>query len=157
MNRIRHFAANAGTWGVIRVLLVTAGVVALTAYSIHERDYLAPAFVALAPVATYFVRRWMTSHVDATKTLLNLVAVVFIACLLLFRGQIDVEVDWMRRAVVFVAAYYISCYFWLLSDPDVLAGPAYAKFVRLANESNRVHDDVDGLNRTRRATERTSR
>ena len=123
MERIRRFAFNAGVFGTIRVVVVSVAVVGLFACAVHwGATLIIIPGMCIALIVPFCIRHYLVEHVNLTRRAMNIFAIAAIAALTLFRQQYGVEDFWLRFPTTILAATYVGCYFWLLSDPLIVRG-----------------------------------
>lgn len=117
MNRLERFYQNAGLLGIAQVCIISF--VLFFALSKDMRlgiaIYTIPA-VAILFFATYIFRNILVDHVELTRKIMNMCALLIIVIFILFEKKFNQENLLFRLFMASFLSSYISSYFWLLSD-----------------------------------------
>lgn len=120
MTRLQHFSRNAGLANCVKLLLLAALVFFALKKDFETGLWLisVPA-LAIGLAIPFFVREMILRQFSVVRIVMNLVAAVGIVLAVVMRQKSGVEPDWLRVLLTFVIAFYISAYFWALSDERI--------------------------------------
>jgi len=120
MDRIHRFIANAGFFGTARTLIVSGAVIVLLACAVHYGVAISAILgTIVAFLLGYILQNPMAQNVTVTKHVMNTIALCVIIALWRFPNAY--EIAWVKIFAPIGATLYLSCYFWFLSHPDIVA------------------------------------
>ena len=117
MTRLQHFSRNAGLANCIKLLLLAA-----LAFFALKKDFetglwlISVPALAIGLAIPFFAREMILRQFSIVRIVMNLVAAAGIVVAVVMRQKSGFEPDWLRVLLTFVIAFYISAYFWTLSD-----------------------------------------
>lgn len=120
MARLQYFFLNAGIANCIRLALLA--VILLFALQADFQSGLwvmsLPAF-AIGLTIPFFSREAILRQFSIVRAVMNIVAFGGIIFAAFLRKGHGFEPAWLRILLAFVIAFYISAYFWILSDEQI--------------------------------------
>ena len=120
MSRAAHFFRNAGTANLLKLLVLSILVLLALSkdFSTGLWTLSVPAFAAGVAIP-FFIREWLLAQFSVVRIVMNGIAIVAIVLAVLMGGRGGSEPAWLRISLAFVIAFYVSAFFWMLSDERI--------------------------------------
>ena len=121
MDRFTRFARNAGVQGCL-----FSGIVAAIVVFALIRDFRTGHWVVTVPLLlgtlalTYTIRGILVENISVMRVVMNIIAVLGIAAVVLLPKMAGPEPLWVRALIVGFLGTYMGCYFWMLSDDRIV-------------------------------------
>jgi len=121
MDRFTRFARNAGVQGC-----VFTGIVAVIVIFGLIRDFRMGHWIVTVPLLlgtlglTYAIRAILVENISVMRVVMNIIAVLGIAAVVLLPKMAGPEPLWMRALIIGFLGTYMGCYFWMLSDDRIV-------------------------------------
>lgn len=123
MNKPRfvRFWRVAGPVGVVQFVIVTGILTLLAVYLPRKGEYLELAAALVCPAAAgFFLRGVLVEHLGTARTCLNALAWGLVIFAMVRRGVPALNLPVVITVVLALLSFYISAYFWMLSDRGVV-------------------------------------
>ena len=120
MIRLQQFCRNAELANCIKLLILAVIVFFALRKDFQTGLWLTslPAF-AIGLAIPFFAREVILRHFSIVRVVMNIVAFGGIIFAAVMRQGSGFEPAWLRVFLAFVIAFYISAYFWTLSDERI--------------------------------------
>jgi hypothetical protein len=117
MSRLKYFFRNAGTSNILKLFILSVLVLFALKKDIAVGLWLYsfPAFIAGLAIA-FFAREFILQQFSVAKIIMNVAAIAGIVFAAIMQRSSGSEPDWLRVSLAFIIAFYVSAYFWTLSD-----------------------------------------
>ncbi len=122
LTRVKQLYRNAGLWGIVRTVLVLGVVIAVAVAIPMARPAYWPVVVgaAIGLLVPYFSRAFLIKHLSKVQSAHRYAGLGILAVIFILREPIRQAGPVTLAICLGVLAAYISLYFWLLSDPEVV-------------------------------------
>ncbi len=120
MARFSRFANNAGVQGCL-----FSGIVAVIVVFGLIRDFRMGHWIVTVPLLlgalglTYTIRGILVENISVMRVVMNILAILGIAAVVLLPKMDGPEPLWMRALIIGFLGTYMGCYFWMLSDDRI--------------------------------------
>jgi hypothetical protein len=119
VERWNRFRLNVGAFGIVRLVVVLLAIAVLViGGSIQGWAIVLLLGITGALVVGYLLQNILADNVQITRKIMNVFATAILFSLLL-PAEVK-ESDWVLIGAPILVTFYLSCYFWFMSHPDII-------------------------------------